>query len=617
MFDVVSHAVSAEEGKGESDTARLTFERDVMSVLSKASCNAGTCHGNVNGKGGFFLSLRGQDAAFDYDQLVHAALGRRVNRMDAAKSLLLLKATAKLPHEGGKRFNEQSPEYQILHQWIAEGLVKPNMAAAKVIRLDVTPADTLLWLPQTEVRLSVHAQFADGSRQEVTRLAVYEPSDPLVKVTADGLVQFVQPGVATILVRYLDGQFPVRVACRPAAPKFTWSDPPQTNFIDEAIFDRLQQLKLNPAALSDDHVFLRRVYLDLTGLLPSEQAAREFIADTSLDKRQRLVDELLGRPEFAAMWALKWSDLVRAEEKTLDATGVQKLHNWMKEQFANDIPLNQFVSELIAARGSTYQNPPANFWRAHREPFVRAETVAQLFLGVRLQCAKCHNHPFDRWSQDEYYQWSSVFAGIDYEVPENKKRDSLDSHEFVGDQTVLVKAEGEVKNARTGKPAPPKFLGSDEAISGDRLQQLASWLTRDDNRLFAKAQVNRIWFHMMGIGLVEPVDDLRLTNPPSHPDLLERLADELISHRFSVKHLIRTIVLSRTYQLASDFDDTQLGENEQYDERLYAKAVVRRRPAEQVLDMQSQVLGLPAQFEGYPAELVQSIWQELREYVAN
>jgi hypothetical protein len=245
----------------------------------------------------------------------------------------------------------------------------------------------------------------------------------------------------------------VRITQRSATTAFTWNEPPHYNFIDDFVFARLEQLKIQPAELATDNVFLRRLSLDLLGVLPTAEVAREFVADTAPDKRARLVDELLERPEFASMWALKWSDIVRNEEKTLDATGVEKLHNWMRESFARDMPLDEFARKLIAARGSTYENPPANYWRAHREPFVRAETTAQVFLGVRLQCAKCHNHPFDHWSQDEYYAWSSLFAGIDYEIVENKRRDDLDKHEFVGDQIVKVKAEGEVNNARTGKPA--------------------------------------------------------------------------------------------------------------------------------------------------------------------
>ncbi|MGV3486583.1 MAG: DUF1549 and DUF1553 domain-containing protein [Planctomycetaceae bacterium] len=577
----------------------ITFERDVMAVLSKSSCNAGTCHGNVNGKGGFFLSLLGQDPESDYRQLVHAAAGRRINRMSPEKSLALLKATAQIAHEGGKRFDPESPEYRILEGWIEQGLPRPNSAAPVVTELEVTPDNFVMWMPQQEVALQVTAIFSDGSRQEVSRLAVYEPSDPLVRVTVDGVVQFDQPGVVTVLVRYLNGQFPVRLACRPAVSQFAWSAPPSENFIDDFVFERLKQLRLNPASTASDSVFLRRVTLDLLGVLPSAEEAHAFIADDSPHKRQRLIDELLSRPEFASMWALKWSDVVRNEEKTLDAKGVELLHAWMKKRFAADTPIDEFVHDLIAARGSTYENPPANFWRAHREPFVRAETTAQVFLGVRLQCAKCHNHPFDHWSQDEYYQWSSVFAGIDYEIVDNKRRDDLDKHEFVGDQIVLVKAEGDVKNARTGLPAAAKFLGSDDPVQGDRLEQLASWVTKPDNRMFARAQANRIWYHLMGLGLIEPVDDLRLTNPASHPELLDKLADELVASGYSLKHLVRTIVSSQTYQLSSDFDTAQLGDTESYDERLYARPVVRRLTAEQLLDVQSHVLGLPAAFEGY------------------
>lgn len=584
----------------DSATAEVvTFERDVMAVLSKAGCNAGTCHGNVNGKGGFFLSLRGQDPVFDYQQIVRAADGRRINRMEPEQSLALLKATARVPHEGGRRFGVDDPEHDLLVRWIEQGLPGYNAEAPRVVGLDVTPQDAVLWEPTQEISLQVTARFSDGSQRDVTRLAVYEPNDPLVRVTPAGVVQFQQPGVVTVLVRYLDGQFPVRLASRPARDDFALKAPEPVNFVDESIFARLEQLKINPAPLTEDPVFLRRIYLDLLGVLPTADEARAFVNDTAPDKRDRLIDELLERPEFAATWALKWSDLVRNEEKTLDAKGVEKLHAWMRESFAADKPLDQFVRELIASRGSTYDNPPANYWRAHREPFVRAETTAQVFLGVRLQCAKCHNHPFDHWSQDEYYQWSSLFEGIDYEIKENERKDRLDKHEFVGEQIVLIKNEGEVKNPRTGQPAPAKFLGSDTPPSGDRLEHLAQWLTSAENPLFAPAQANRIWYHVMGAGLVEPIDDLRLTNPASHPELLQRLTEELIASNFSVKHLIRMIVRSRAYQLSSELDPQELG-GQHYNDSLYARAVVRRLTAEQILDAQSHVLGIPASFEGYP-----------------
>ncbi|MEX1039594.1 MAG: DUF1549 and DUF1553 domain-containing protein [Pirellulaceae bacterium] len=596
-------------GRGYAEDAatpkieRVTFERDVMAVISKAGCNAGTCHGNLNGKGGFFLSLWGHGPEHDYRQLVRSADGRRINRMVPEESLALLKATAQIPHEGGKRFDLDSPEYEILTRWITAGVPAYDAEAPKVTELEITPTDAVLWHPQQELQLNVQAKFSDGTTRDVTRLSVYEPNDPLVQVTNEGVVQFDQPGVVTVLVRYLDGQLPVRLAYRPAREEFTWSEPPANNFVDEEVFQRLKQLKINPAPLAEDHVFLRRIYLDLLGVLPTAEEAKAFVEDDASDKREKLIEQLLDRPEFAAMWALKWSDLVRNEEKTLDAKGVELLHGWMKESFAADKPINEFVRELISSKGSTYDNPPANYWRAHREPFVRAETTAQVFLGVRLQCAKCHNHPFDRWSQDEYYQWSSLFSGIDYEIVKNERRDKLDKHEFVGEQIVKFVADAEgkgVKNARTGKPAEPKFLGSDDSIEEERLEHLARWISDPENRMFAEAQTNRIWYHLMGLGLVEPVDDLRLTNPASHPQLLEKLTDELIENNFSLKHLVRTIVSSRTYQLSSDLDEASLG-GQHYDDQLYAKAVVRRLAAEQLLDAQSHVLGLPASFEGYSA----------------
>jgi len=577
----------------------VTFERDVMAVLSKSGCNAGTCHGNVNGKGGLFLSLRGQDPSFDFRQLVHAAAGRRVNPIAAEESLLVVKATAQIAHEGGQRFSSSSLEYQLMVDWIRSGMSPPSLTAPHVVELVVEPADVVLWMPQLEAQLNVVAKFSDGTQSDVSRLAVYESSDPTVEVTTEGLVQFKQAGSTTVLVRYLEGQAPVTLACREVPKDFHWKEPQTENWIDTLIHQRLKQLKVQPAQVASDSAFLRRLSLDLLGILPAPDEARQFVADTRPVKRQMIVDQYLARPEFAAMWAQKWSDLLRNEEKTLDATGVQLLHQWMMQQFASDVPLNQFVSQLITARGSTYENPPANYWRAHREPLVRAETTAQVFLGVRLQCAKCHNHPFDHWSQDEYYQWSSLFEGIDYEIVANDRKDNLDKHEFVGDQVVLVKAEGLVKNARTGQPAQPKFLGSDRPVVGDRLEQLADWLTSPDNRPFARAQVNRIWYHLMGVGLVEPVDDLRATNPPSNPELLERLTDEFILSGFSLKHLVRTIVQSRTYQLDSSMDSSQLGETESLDPRLMARAVIRRLSAEQLMDAQSHILGVPALYEGY------------------
>lgn len=605
FFVVFGSRAVAADGTASSEPMRVlpesevSFRHDVMAVLSKAGCNLGTCHGNLNGKGGFFLSLRGQDPAFDYRQLVRDAAGRRINRLEPEESLILLKATARVAHQGGKRFTEASPEFEILRRWIALGVRPPEASVAEVSHLEVTPGDAVLWNDEREIALRVVAHFADGRERDVTRLAVYEASDPLVQISADGVVRFEQPSLGTVLVRYLGAQQPVRLAYRQFEGEFTWDEPAAEHWIDQLVFERLRRLKIHPAPLADDGVFLRRVYLDLLGVLPTAEEARQFVADPAEDKRARLVDRLLEREEFAESWALKWSDLLRNEEKTLDATGVTKLHGWIREAFAENRSLREFAAELVSARGSTYEHPPSNYWRAHREPLVRAETTAQVFLGIRLQCARCHNHPFDHWTQDEYYGWASVFSGIEYEIVDNKRRDNLDKHEFVGDQIVKVTNEGSVKHPNTGEPAEPRFLGETGAIEGDRLERLAEWMTSPDNAYFAKAQVNRIWYHLMGAPLVDPVDDLRATNPASHPELLARLTEQFIADDFRIKPLVRTIVLSRVYQLDTQLNSDEIAEHH-YDQRLFARAVVRRLTAEQILDAQSQVLGIPARYEGYP-----------------
>ncbi len=354
---------------------------------------------------------------------------------------------------------------------------------------------------------------------------------------------------------------------------------------------------MNPSPPADDHTFVRRAYLDALGILPSAEEARAFVADTRAEKRRRLIDELLARPEFADNWALKWSDLLRNEEKVLDTKGVDAFHGWIRAAVAEGKPVDQFVRELITARGSTYETPPANYWRANRDPLTRAETTARLFLGTRLQCAKCHNHPFERWTQDDYYSWAALFARIDYEIVENKRQDKFDKHEFVGEQIVLVKDEGEVKNARSGKTAKPNYLGAAATefdAKADRLALLADWLTGEDNELFAKSQVNWIWYHLMGRGLVEPIDDFRATNPASNPHLLNALAEEFVANGFDLRHVVRVIMNSRTYQLSASPNETNSD-----DQSNNSRAIVRRLTAEQLLDAQCQVLDAPADFAGY------------------
>src|SRR5262245_39196511 len=436
----------------------VTFERDVMAVLSKAGCNLGACHGNLNGKGGFKLSLRGEDPAADHAALLRQADQRRVNLLDPEASLILQKPTGQVVHQGGLRFNRESIEYRLLRDWIQAGAPGPA-AAPSLVRLEISPREAVLIEPVDSAQLKVVAHFADGQQHDVTELACYELTNRSVNVDHDGLVRREKLGQSTVLVRYLTKQLAVRLAFLPGQPGFVWSAPEPVNYVDRLTFAQLRKLRMNPSEICDDATFVRRSFLDATGVLPIAEEARDFAADPSPDKRGRLIDSLLTRPEFAEHWAMKWSDVLRNEEKVLDAKGVDAFFGWIRDWIAAGKPMDQFARELVTGRGSTYENPPANFYRANRDPATRGETAARLFLGVRLQCARCHNHPYDRWSQDDYYSWAAVFGQIDYQIVSNQRRDRLDKHEFNGEQIVLMKAEGEVQNARTGLDAEPKFLG--------------------------------------------------------------------------------------------------------------------------------------------------------------
>lgn len=571
-----------------------SFRTEVMAVLSKAGCNQGTCHGNKNGKGGFTLSLRGEDWRRDYDTLTRQDAGRRVNRFEPAQSLLLLKPSMAVPHEGGRRFRPDDRPYRILHDWIAAGMPAESDAPVPV-SLEVTPTDTYLNAPQNSVPIKASAVLPDGTRQDVTDLAVFEPSNLLAQIASDGTVTLSAPGEVTVTVRYLEHQVPVRLALVPDRPDFGWSAPVPANFIDELVFAKLRRLKVNPSPLCDDATFARRAYLDLLGLLPTADEARAFVADSSPDKRARLVDQLLGRPEFATFWGLKWADLLRAEEKTLDEKGIKVYVEWIRQSIADNKSLDAFARELVGARGSTYEVPPANFYRAMRDPIMRAESVAQLFLGTRLQCAKCHNHPFDRWTQADYYGWANNFSQIEYDIKENKRRDENDKHEFVGEQIVILDPKQKpVEHPDTGEAIPPRFLdatGKAPDPDGDRLEQLAAWLTSPDNPQFARTLANRIWADLIGRGIVDPIDDFRATNPPTNPELLDALSSDLVAHGYDLRHGIRTVMASNVYQFTSETTPTNAD-----DDANFSHAAVRRLSAEQLLDAMAQVTGASVEF---------------------
>lgn len=573
------------------------YDVEVMAVLSRSGCNLGACHGNATGKGGFKISLRGEDPEGDWKVLTKDFASRRINLSRPEESLLLLKATGTVAHQGGVRFKVDSPEYAILRDWIVAGAPRSSGDSEKLVKLEVTPSEKYVVEPESQVQLKATAKFLSGETIDVTGLACYETSNLNAGVDRSGRVTRTKVGETTVIVRFLHKQVPVHLAFLPARPDFVWSNPPVNNYIDRHVGEKLKLLRTNPSQLADDAVFVRRAFLDATGSIPTAEEARDFVADESPDKRKRLIDLLLERDEFADYWTLKWSDLLRNEEKVLDEKGVDVFYRWIRDSIARDKPVDQFVRELVTSRGSTYLFPAANYYRANRDPITRAETTARLFLGVRLQCAKCHNHPFDRWTQDDYYNWAAWFPQIEYQLIANKRADDLDKNAFNGEQIVEITGGGKVKNARTDADAVPKFLGAEtpEVVgTTDRPSALAEWLTSPKNDLFVAAQVNFIWFHLMGRGLVDPIDDLRATNPPSHPELMRDLGQDFADHGFSLRHLVRRIMNSRTYQLSSEPNATNRS-----DDANYAKAIVRRLSAEQLIDAQSAVIGIYPKFHGY------------------
>ena len=574
----------------------VSFTRDVMPVLSKAGCNGGGCHGNQNGKGGFKLSLWGENPTLDHKNILSSE--KRANPINPEVSKLLRKPTLLEKHEGDKRFDLESEEYRILHDWLKLGAKNDIDSAPQLESIRIIPSSVLLSAPNKKINLQVKAKFSNGEEKDVSQWAVYESSNLGAEVSAGGELEFIQPGETTVFVRYMGGRASMRAALIKANDNYKWKGPSPKNEIDHYVFSKLKLFNQNPSAVSDDLTFLRRVSLDVTGSLPSSDTARSFLSDKRKDKRSILIEELLKSEEYASFWALKWADLLRVEEKTLDSKGVEKIYGWLKEMIGSGKPLDQFTKDILCATGSTYNNPPANFYRALRAPVNRAEAVAQVFIGTRINCAKCHDHPFENVRQDDYYRFAAIFDAIDYEIIENKRKDGFDKHRFVGEQVIkLVSADKFqnkfLKDPRTKKPPEPGFLDSSSGpikSFDNRLEEVADWITSHPR--FAKVQANRIWSNLVGQPLVDPIDDVRETNPASNPELLQFLSKELIESGFDQKHLIRLITNSITYQLSSD---PGLVLNIGTD-LTFARAKVMRYPAEVIIDAAHKSMSIEGEF---------------------
>jgi hypothetical protein len=578
----------------------VDFRTDVIAALSRAGCNQGACHGSPKGKNGFRLSLRGYDPDVDIHTLTRGDLGRRVDRQSPGNSLFLLKGTGRVPHQGGVRLKIGEPAYQVLLRWVSEGCKDAGPTA--LARLEVTPDHLRLPSDAPTRQLAVRAHFKNGASRDVTDLAVFSVNTAgAATVSPTGLVEFKRTGEAAILVRYLDQIRSAQLqyvrtdpnyAFTPIAPSAGMTKDVLAKEIDRLVFAKQQELQLNPAPLASDAVFLRRVYLDTIGVLPSADEARAFLDSHDPDKRAKLIDRLLERDEFASFWALKWADVLRGSPTTISERGVHSFHRYLVRTIATDKPMDQFARELLTGLGNTLNKPAANFYRIARTPEDSAEAVAQLFLGVRVQCAKCHNHPFESITQTDYYGLSAYFAQVQFKGA----KFGLD------DEIVYLQPGREVSHPTTNKKQEPIAFGSPAGPLGpddDRRARLADWLTRGDNPYFAPSLVNRVWYHLLGRGIVEPVDDFRATNPPSNPQLLEALAKNFAKNGYRLKPLMRSILNSRTYQLAS----TGLPKQSPFaadPDRYFTRAAIRMLSAEQILDAISAATGVPETFKGYP-----------------
>jgi hypothetical protein len=569
--------------------APVSFVREVEPILARAGCNSGACHGALHGKGGLRLSLLGFDPAFDYREIVQAAKGRRVVVSDPESSLFLLKPTAQLEHGGGERFAVDSALYEVLRKWISAGAPPPADDDPVVRRLDIRPTQQ-----QTELggklQLSVGAVWSDGRTQDVTQLSKFDSlNEGVAKVSADGLVTATGRGETHIMVRF-QGQVGVtRIVLPYAAPT---EQPAGHNFIDEKLAAKWSQLGLMPSPLCTEEELLRRVHLDVLGTLPTPEEVRAFLADTRPDKRQRLIDRTLERPEYVDFWSLKWGDWLRINRDATTYLGLQAYHAWVRKQVADNRPLDGMVRDLLTATGSNFEVGPANFFLTARSPEDLGEATAQLFLGVRLQCARCHHHPFEKWRQEDYSGLAAFFARIGMRAGERSDPSS-------GKDTVIfVRPTGEVTHPRKDQYVPPHALNGPTANDPtDRRRPLAEWLTSGDNSFFARNFVNRYWAHCMGRGLVEPVDDLRATNPPSAPELLDALADDFVKHHYDARHLLRTILSSRDYQASSKATPANAPDTMN---AFFTRATPRRLTAEQLADAIDAATGTRTEYPGMP-----------------
>ena len=563
----------------------VSFQHEVIPLLTKGRCNSGGCHGKAEGQNGFKLSLLGYDWATDYEALIREGKGRRIDLARPDRSMLLLKGAAITPHGGGRKIELGTPGFRRLQRWLESGAPRTIDTEQPIVGIEVEPANVIMTASSTQ-QLRVTAIDENGGRRCCTVEADYfSNAEHVVGADSRGLLRSSEiSGSAAILVRYLGHVAVCRVTL--PQPKTKFERPAERNFVDQHVWNRLQELGIQPSAPVDDSTFMRRVYLDTIGTLPTAAEARAFLTNTAGDKRSKLIDELLQRPEYAEFWAMKWTDLLRADKLKVTPQGTVGLTRWLRQQFRENRPYNEFVREIITAQGPVQNEGPVAFFKSVDSPEVAARSVSQLFLGVRIECAQCHHHPSERWGQDDYAGFVGFFTG----VATKKLPDGTDS--------IVARAGTDQKHPRTGKLVPARALGAPDADFAnvtDRRQVLAQWMTSDDNPYVAAAISNRIWAHYFGRGLVEPIDDLRVTNPATNEPLMSALVAHLREVKYDLKAFTATLLNSQTYQLQSDTNDSNAD-----DRQNFSHYPSKPMAAEVLLDAISQATGVPEKFNGWP-----------------
>ena len=594
--------------KGSKSSFEASFRLDVQPVLSKLGCNAGTCHGSKDGKNGFQLSLRGYDAVTDYRSLTDDLAARRFNRAAPDQSLFLLKASGAVPHAGGSIVRPGNPHYEILRNWISQGAKFDSGPIVKVKSIEVFPKNPIIPRPGMKQQFSVIAKYTDGRTKDVTREAFIESGNIEVATNSgQGNLELLRRGEAAALVRFEGAYAATTLTVMGDRTGFQWKQPPTFNFIDKHVYNKLKRVKVSAADLCADDEFIRRVYLDLTGLPPSPKAVKAFLADKrdTQTKRNELVDRLVGNPEYVEYWTNKWADLLQVNRKFLGEQGAIALRTWIKQSVSQNKPYNQFAREIITASGSNLESPAAAYYKTLRKPDELMENTTHLFLAIRFNCNKCHDHPFERWTQDQYYNLTAYFAQVDRKRDPSFAKQNI-SGSAVERATPLVeiiydKSTGDVKHERTGEIAPPKFPfkhANMPPTNLSRRQQLGDWLTSESNPYFARSFVNRLWGYLFGKGIIDPIDDIRAGNPPTNPELLDALEAEFIKSGFDVQHMLATICKSRVYQ--HSIKTNRWNED---DDVNFSHFIPRRLPAETLYDSIHASLGAPLNIPGAPKGL--------------